>query len=72
MRRLGWAKARFWAEHRDQNLSPRQRKVMNLLLDAGPHFGAGRSTRYHVAIDGWAPGSEGTTGVDVSPAGRTD
>lgn len=86
------AKARFWAEHEHVALSPRQRKVMNVLLDAGPggfeggmstrkyesiggtsratasrelqqlddlgllrRFGAGRSTRYYPALDGWGP-----------------
>jgi len=88
---LSLTKARFWAEHRDQNLSARQRKVVNTLLDAGPGgfaggmstkkyeslattsratasrelielealgllcaTGAGRSTRYHIKLEGWA------------------
>jgi Fic family protein len=87
-------KSRFWSDHRTVDLSPRQRKVVNLLLDAGPHgfeggmstrkyesigatsratasrelqqllelgllrqAGAGRSTRYYVAIEGWGPES---------------
>lgn len=85
-------KARFWSDHRDAALGPRQRKVLNVLLDAGPggfqggmstrkyesiastsratasrelqqleelgllrRYGAGRSTRYFVAIEGWGP-----------------
>lgn len=84
------AKARFWLEHSCLALSTRQRKVLNVLLDAGPggfqggmstrkyesiastsrgtaarelqeletlglvkRVGAGRSTRYYVAIEGW-------------------
>ena len=27
---------RFWLEHRDKALNERQRKVMNVLLNAGP------------------------------------
>ncbi|MDH0865658.1 Fic family protein [Mitsuaria sp. GD03876] len=86
---------RFWMEHQGADLSTRQRKVMRLLLDAGPNgfeggmstrkyesigatsratasrelqqleelgflrrVGAGRSTRYHVAIDGWGPADD--------------
>ena len=89
---LSLTKARFWSEHRAQNLSARQRKVVNALLDAGPGgfaggmstqkyeslaatsratasrelielealgllsaAGAGRSTRYYIQLDGWAP-----------------
>lgn len=39
-------KARFWLDHRDKTLNERQRKVMNLLLDAGPGgFEGGMSTK---------------------------
>lgn len=31
------AKAMFWMNHQDKVLTPRQRKVVNLLLDAGPN-----------------------------------
>jgi Fic family protein len=84
------AKSRFWAEHGGKDLNPRQRRVVNILLDAGPggyaggmstkkyesttrssratasrelaalealgllrRVGAGRSTRYYPALDGW-------------------
>ncbi|MBA3599187.1 MAG: Fic family protein [Methylibium sp.] len=84
------AKARFWSEHSDKDLTARQRKVVNALLDAGPGgfeggmstrkyesltaasratssrelielvelglfrpAGAGRSTRYHLNVEGW-------------------
>jgi Fic family protein len=84
-------KARYWQVHQDKTLSSRQRKVLNVLLDAGPdgfeggmstkkyesitgasratssrdlieleamgmlqRSGDGRSTRYYLAIAGWA------------------
>lgn len=84
------AKGKFWIAHRDKTLNDRQRKVLNVLLDAGPggfeggmstkkyqsiadtsratasrelielealgllqQTGTGRSTRYHVKLDGW-------------------
>ena len=87
---LSLVKARFWEAHHDKNLNARQRKAVNLLLDAGPggfeggmstrkyeslgptsratatrelvelaalavlqSQGAGRSTRYHINLNGW-------------------
>lgn len=87
---LALAKGRFWAEHREKGLNARQRKVLGVLLEAGPGgfeggmstkkyesitntsratasrelialesigllraSGAGRSTRYHIALAGW-------------------
>ncbi len=87
---LALAKARFWTEHRERGLNDRQRKVLDVLLEAGPGgfeggmstkkyesitttsratasrelielealgllrtSGAGRSTRYHIALAGW-------------------
>lgn len=84
-------KARYWQAHQDKTLSARQRKMLNVLLDAGPggfeggmstkkyesltgasratssrdlieleamgmlqRTGDGRSTRYYLAIPGWA------------------
>lgn len=45
------AKGRFWSRHADKALSPRQRKVLNLLLDAGPGgFEGGMSTRKYQSI----------------------
>jgi len=45
------SKARFWAEHEDLDITPRQRKVLNVLLDAGPNgFEGGMSTRKYVSI----------------------
>lgn len=47
------AKARFWMDHADKDLAERQRKVMNLLLDAGPNgFEGGMSTRKYESIAG--------------------
>ena len=48
---LQLVKAGFWNEHRDMNLSPRQRKAVNLLLDAGPGgFEGGMSTRKYESL----------------------
>ena len=47
------AKARFWMDHSGKDLNARQRKVMNLLLDAGPNgFEGGMSTRKYESIAG--------------------
>ena len=44
-------KARFWSEHRDKNLSLRQRKAVNALLDAGPGgFEGGMSARKYASL----------------------
>jgi Fic family protein len=46
-------KARFWMRHGNKDLNERQRKVMNLLLDAGPNgFEGGMSTRKYESIAG--------------------
>lgn len=48
---LSLAKARFWSEHRDKDLSRRQRKVVNTLLDAGPGgFEGGMSTQKYESL----------------------
>lgn len=47
------AKARFWSRHRETALSARQRKVVNVLLDAGPGgFAGGMSTRKYQSLTG--------------------
>jgi len=47
------AKAIFWMNHQDKVLTPRQRKVVNLLLDAGPNgFDGGMSTKKYESIGG--------------------
>lgn len=50
---LSLAKARFWSEHRERDLSARQRKVVNLLLDAGSGgFEGGMSTKKYENLTG--------------------
>jgi Fic family protein len=45
------AKTRFWAEHNGKALNARQRRVMNLLLDAGPGgFEGGMSTKKYESL----------------------
>ena len=45
------AKTRFWMTHSDKSLNERQRKVLNLLLDAGPEgFEGGMSTKKYESI----------------------
>ena len=46
-------KARFWHAHREDELSPRQRKMLNVLLDAGPDgFEGGMSTKKYESLTG--------------------
>lgn len=46
-------KARFWHAHREAELSPRQRKMLNVLLDAGPGgFEGGMSTKKYESLTG--------------------
>jgi Fic family protein len=46
-------KALFWIDHRDKVLTTRQRKVVNLLLDAGPRgFEGGMNTRKYESVGG--------------------
>jgi Fic family protein len=46
-------KAVFWMTHQDKTLTTRQRKVVNLLLDAGPNgFEGGMSTKKYERIAG--------------------
>lgn len=46
-------KARFWFAHRDKELTARQRKVLNALLDAGPGgFEGGLSTKKYERLTG--------------------
>lgn len=47
----------FWAKHRAKDLRPRQRKAINVLLDAGPGgfeggFIGGMSTRKYESLTG--------------------
>ncbi len=44
-------KGRFWLRHRDKELTGRQRKVLNILLDAGPTgFEGGMSTKKYESL----------------------
>lgn len=46
-------KARFWQRHAGANLTERQRKVLNRLLDAGPGgFEGGMTTRKYASLTG--------------------
>jgi Fic family protein len=48
---LSLEKGRFWANHAELSLTERQRKVVNLLLDAGPNgFEGGMSTKKYQSI----------------------
>lgn len=61
------AKARFWHAHRERELSPRQRKMLNVLLDAGPDgFEGGMSTRKYESLTGAsrATSSRDLTGLE--------
>ena len=50
---LALSKARFWATHSDIDLNARQRKVLKVLLDAGPGgLEGGMNTRKHEALTG--------------------
>lgn len=63
-------KARFWLEHGSRNLNERQRKVMNLLLDAGPGgFEGGMSTRKYEHITGASRATSSRELVDLEALG---
>ena len=50
---LALSKATFWATHADMELNARQRKVLKVLLDAGPGgFEGGMNTRKYEALTG--------------------
>lgn len=52
---LSLAKAGFWHQHRAVDVGPRQRKAVNLLLDAGPDgFEGGMSTKTYEHLTGAA------------------
>ncbi|MBJ7309356.1 Fic family protein [Rugamonas sp. CCM 8940] len=58
------AKGRFWRAHGEQELSPRQRKVINVILDAGPGgFEGGMSTKKYESLTG---ASRATASRDLS------
>lgn len=63
-------KARFWLDHGNKALSERQRKVMNLLLDAGPGgFDGGMSTRKYEHIAGTSRATASRELIDLEAMG---
>jgi Fic family protein len=49
-------KARFWAQHGKKSLNERQRKVLNVLLDAGVGgFVGGMTNRKYASLAGTSP-----------------
>lgn len=66
-------KARFWLVQGNKALSERQRKVMNLLLDAGPGgFDGGMSTRKYESITGASRATASRELIDLEALGLLD
>ena len=64
------AKVRFWLDHGHQALSERQRKVMNLLLDAGPGgFEGGMSTKKYENVTGTSRATASRELIDLAAMG---
>ena len=67
---LSLAKAMFWNQHRAKDLSPRQRKAVNVLLDAGPGgFVGGMSTRKYESLTGAARATASRDLVELAGLG---
>jgi Fic family protein len=63
-------KARFWYSHRDKELTPRQRKVINALLDAGPGgFAGGMSTKKYEHLTGASRATSSRDLIELAQAG---
>ena len=63
-------KARFWFSHREQELTARQRKVINALLDAGPDgFEGGMSTRKYEHLTGASRATSSRELIELAHAG---
>lgn len=63
-------KARFWLDHGHATLSERQRKVMNLLLDAGPGgFDGGMSTKKYENVTGASRATASRELIDLEALG---
>ena len=63
-------KARFWFSHREQELTARQRKVINALLDAGPDgFAGGMSTRKYEHLTGASRATSSRELIELAHAG---
>src|SRR5205807_2595747 len=64
------AKARFWMDHSSKDLNERQRKAVNLLLDAGPNgFEGGMSTRKYEGINGTSRASASRELIELEALG---
>lgn len=64
------AKAMFWNLHRAKDLSPRQRKAVNALLDAGPGgFEGGMSTRKYENLTGAARATASRDLIELAALG---
>ena len=67
---LSLAKAIFWNRHRAKDLSPRQRKAVNVLLDAGPGgFVGGMSTRKYEGLTGAARATASRDLIELAALG---
>jgi Fic family protein len=67
---LPLAKAMFWNHHRAKDLSPRQRKAVNALLDAGPEgFEGGMSTRKYENLTGAARATASRDLIELAALG---
>jgi Fic family protein len=67
---LTLSKALFWDTHRSKDLNPRQRKAVNLLLDAGPGgFDGGLSTRKYENLTGAARATASRDLVELAAMG---
>jgi Fic family protein len=63
-------KARFWLDHGNKILSERQRKAVNLLLDAGPGgFEGGMSTRKYESFTGASRATASRELIDLDAMG---
>lgn len=63
-------KARFWLEHKAKPLNERQRKVINLLLDAGPGgFEGGMSTKKYESIAATSRATASRELIDLAAMG---
>ncbi|MBC7601898.1 MAG: Fic family protein [Ramlibacter sp.] len=63
-------KAHFWADHRDRHVNERQRKVLNVLLDAGPGgFEGGLNTRKHESLTGASRATSSRDLLELEEAG---
>lgn len=64
------ATSRFWLEHRDKALNERQRKVMNVLLNAGPGgFEGGMSTRKYESLTSTSRATASRELIDLQAQG---